>query len=165
MEDDSEYDIAITSECEHVPYPARLLCNAINATLSRNGARAAQISVALVDDDRIAQLNALHLDHEGSTDVLSFDLRDHTDADSKKETGDYSPVEGEIVVSLDTAAREAHKLGHSVDAELALYAVHGTLHLLGYDDRNGEDADQMHEMEDAILGSLGLGSVFRGEKG
>ena len=165
MEDDSEYDIAITSECEHVPHPAGLLRTAINTTLSRHGAPAAQISVALVDDDRIAQLNEHHLGHDDPTDVLSFDLSDRKDADNKKKTGEGAPVEGEIVVSVDTASREAHKLGHSVDAELTLYVVHGTLHLLGYDDGSRADADRMHEMEDVILGSLGLGPIYRGQKG
>ncbi|MHC4697100.1 MAG: rRNA maturation RNase YbeY, partial [Planctomycetota bacterium] len=160
-----EYDLAITSECDRVPYPDRLLRTAISTTLSRHGVPAAQISVALVDDKRITQLNELHLGRDDPTDVLSFDLSNRGDADNSKTAGDGAPVEGEIVVSLDTAAREARQRGHRVDAELTLYVVHGILHLLGYDDRSRTDADRMHKMEDVILGSVGLGPVYRGPTG
>ena len=162
MEDSSEYDIAVTCEHERASCPDDLLRDAVVATLRRHHAPGAKISVGLVDDHRIATLNETHLGHRGSTDVLSFDLRDREETDDKAGVGNDPPIDGEVVVSYDTAKREAHERGHSVDAELALYVVHGVLHLLGYDDGSKADADRMHETEDAILESLGLGSVYRG---
>ncbi len=63
------------------------------------------------------------------------------------------------------AHREARRRHHSTDAELMLYAVHGTLHLLGYEDSQPESAQQMHRTEDAILSELGVGPVYSAETG
>ena len=160
MEDDSPYDIAIARTSGPVPVSDECLAGAIRATLGRHHTPAAHISVALVDDPCIAELNETHLHERGPTDVLAFDLRDH----DEKETADVActPLEGEIVVSVETAAREAEARGHGFDAELALYVVHGTLHLLGYDDHLEADAVRMHAMEDEILASIGVGPVYRG---
>ncbi len=73
--------------------------------------------------------------------------------------------DGELVLSIDTAAREARRRDHSTQAELMLYAVHGTLHLLGYEDSQPESAEQMHRTEDAILSELGVGPVYSAEAG
>jgi probable rRNA maturation factor len=94
--------------------------------------------------------------------VLTFDLSDQTPPREAKVCGEGTCIDGEIVVSLDTATRQADKLGHSVAAELALYAVHGILHLLEYNDDSPANTERMHEVEDEILGSLGLGSIYRG---
>ena len=182
MEDDPAYDIAITVDCGlgiadcglGIPPPAstgslidnrqsaiaNLLREAVEATLRRHRTPAAQISVAIVDDGRMAHLNELHLKRDGPTDVLAFDLRDPPPAGQAMAPGE--PVDGEIIVSVDTAAREANERGHGLDAELALYAVHGTLHLLGYDDRNERDGARMHEIEDEILSAIGVGAVYYG---
>lgn len=100
----------------------------------------------------MAQLNEKHLGHHGPTDVLTFDLGDGG-----------TEIEGEIVISLDTARREAKRRGHSTSAEVALYAVHGALHLLGYDDHDPRRAARMHRMEDEILQSVGLRAVYANE--
>ena len=107
-------------------------------------------------------MNKRYLKREGPTDVLSFDLRDG-DADRDGDSSGKA-VDGEIVVSVDTAAREALRRGHSLDAEVALYAVHGTLHLLGYSDREERDAARMHEVEDEILTASGMGAVYRSRR-
>ncbi len=126
---------------------------AIGATLRLHGVKRACLSVALVDDATMADLHRTFLGRRGPTDVLSFDLNGSEGAHR---------VDGEIVLSVDTAAREAKRRGHAVDAELALYAVHGLLHLLGHDDRTARGAARMHRLEDEILGSLGIGAVFGG---
>ncbi|MFQ5591867.1 MAG: rRNA maturation RNase YbeY [Phycisphaerae bacterium] len=158
MEDDYDCDIAVTGERAQIPRQADLLQSAVQATLRRHGVRGGRISVAVVSDACIAQLNGSYLDRHEPTDVLSFDLRDHSAPDDNDVSA--APVDGEIVVSLETAVRQAKRRNHAVDAELALYAVHGTLHLLGYTDSDETDAARMHRMEDTILGSLGLGPVF-----
>lgn len=161
MEDESDYDIAIARVSGHAPVPDERLVGAIQATLRRHQASQAQISVALVDDPHISRLNEAHLNRQGPTDVLAYDLRDRNGDDSPRSAGDG--IDGEIVVSVDAAAREAEARGHGIDLELALYVVHGTLHLLGYDDRSADEAARMHALEDEILASLGLEPVCRRE--
>ena len=157
MEDDAEYDIAVTKLHGDTPHLDTSLTAAVRATLRRHGTTTARVCIAVVDDDHIAELNFRHLNHAGPTDVLSFDMRDRTNCSTKT-----APIiDGELVVSLDTADREARCRGHTVEAELALYAVHGTLHLLGYDDASTEQAARMHEMEDEVLASIGLPPVYR----
>ena len=70
-------------------------------------------------------------------------------------------VDGEIVVSAETAWREADRREVGAEAELLLYVIHGTLHLLGFDDAAAEDAASMHEKEDALLIALGYGPVYQ----
>ncbi|MCH8251365.1 MAG: rRNA maturation RNase YbeY [Planctomycetes bacterium] len=152
MEDESPYDISVALEDGLGPLPASRLVEAIGATLRRHGAPSARVSVAIVGDERIAEINRTHLRHAGPTDAVTFDLRDRP--------GD--PIDGEIVISAETAAREAHRRGHPMDAELMLYAVHGALHLLGFDDASDEEAARMHAMEDEILVDLGVGPVYNG---
>jgi probable rRNA maturation factor len=152
MKDRSPYEVRITRTARGAPNVGARLRRAIRAVLHRHTVVSAHISVALVDDTEMARLNRDHLGHEGPTDVLSFDLREEGDG--------KTAIDGEIVLSLDMAARQARNRGHSVEAELALYAVHGTLHLLGYGDRRKADAKRMHDMEDEILSSIGWGPIF-----
>ena len=92
------------------------------------------------------------------TDVLAFDLREEASQPLGKPT--QVSVDGDIVVSLETAQREADRRGHALWAELALYVVHGTLHLLGHDDGDAEQAAGMHQIENEILTALGYGAVY-----
>ena len=151
MDDDTPYQIEIARVSGRAAISDAQLAGAIGAALQRRQVARAQISVALVDDAQIAELNQTHLQHEGPTDVLSFDLR----------AQEVEPLEGEIVLSVETARREAQRRGHSEEAELMLYAVHGTLHLTGLDDQAPEDAARMHNLEDEVLTELGVGAVFK----
>ncbi len=151
MDEDTPYDIAIARVCGRASGDYGYLTDAVRRTLRRHETPAAQIGIALVDDPHIAKLNQTHLNHTGPTDVIAFDLRDD----------EQDPIEGEIVVSIDTAAREATARGHGIEAELMLYVIHGTLHLLGYDDHTEQDAKVMHETEDDILTTLGVGPTFK----
>jgi probable rRNA maturation factor len=159
MDDEPPYQIAIAqvsgtgnAEDEH-------LIRAVGHVLRSHGVRRAEISIALMDDAGIAALNESYLGHPGPTDVLTFDLREGADGLLIPE--DQRDIEGEIVISVQTARRRAAELGHPPAAELALYAVHGTLHLLGYDDDDEERAARMHEREDDLLQELGVGRIFR----
>jgi len=146
------YDITVTDECGIIAVDAGSLQRAIEWTLVRHACESAVLSVALVDDVRIAALNERYLGHAGATDVLSFNLG-----------GDNPVVDGEVVVSVETARRESASRGHSAEVEVLLYAVHGTLHLLGFDDHTKDDARHMHDEEDRILTELGFGAVYRSE--
>lgn len=163
MEGETAYHITITRVDGDEPGYENEIHLAIQTTLQRHDTLSATLNVALVNDQRMANLNKKHLDHEGPTDVLAFDLRDQPH-DSDKELLAQQTVkhlEGEIILSTETALRESQKRNLSLDAELALYAVHGTLHLLGYRDHDPQDADRMHAMEDEILSSIGMGPIDR----
>lgn len=100
-----------------------------------------KVVVALVTDETIAELHERFLDKPGPTDVLSF-------------------PPGEIVVSGDTARREATRRGGDPVHELMLYVVHGALHLAGHDDRTPRQAKEMRAAERRVLDQLGLGDIF-----
>ena len=109
------------------------------------------ISIALVGDAEIMRLNKKFLNHNRTTDCLSFDLSDNDGLDTKV---------FELVVNAELAAREAKLRGHSSQAELMLYITHGLLHNLGFDDSTPPKARKMHDAEDEILQQEGFGKVF-----
>ena len=102
----------------------------------------AEISVAIVDDTTIHELNRAYLNHDYETDVLSFVLA--LDEDERR-------LEGEIIVSADTAERVAQEVGWSLQNELLLYLIHGALHLVGYDDKTPSDRHEMRAAERRYL--------------
>jgi probable rRNA maturation factor len=110
-----------------------------------------ELSVAIVGDRRMAELHERFMNVAGPTDVLTFPL----DLDPRGR-----PVSGEVVVCLPEARRRAKEYKVPVERELLLYALHGLLHLCGYDDRTGDDFRAMHRAEDEILTRLGVGPVF-----
>jgi probable rRNA maturation factor len=137
----SEIDVQIRRPRPFVD--ARALREAAERTLRAYGAAdEACIDVAVVDDPTIHQLNRERLDHDWPTDVISFLYADE-------------PIAGELIVSADTAERVAAEYGWDPAAELALYVVHGTLHLLGYDDRTDEERAEMQSEENRILATFG----------
>ena len=121
------------------------LRRAIEIVLADSNYAEATISVAIVDDDEIQVVNRRFLEHDYATDVISFVL----DADE-------TSLDGEVVVSADTAARIAARLEWSVDDELLLYVVHGTLHLIGYDDLDPDSLREMRAQERVVLQRLGI---------
>lgn len=121
------------------------LKKAVRAVLEDAGVRSGEISIAVVDDATMHALNRKHLDHDYPTDVLSF-LLEHED----------EHLEGEVIVSADYAAREAAIYGWTTDDELLLYVIHGTLHLVGYDDQEPAAKQQMRNRERHYLQLFGL---------
>jgi len=105
--------------------PARVEA-AVRHVLRAEGVEAAEISIALVDDDTIAGLNEEYLDHDGPTDVISFALQ---------EAGE--PPLGDVYVGVEQALRQAAEYGATPAEEVIRLAVHGTLHVLGYDHPEG----------------------------
>ncbi len=166
-DDDSPYELSVfVDEAEDNPESVELrlqktaldsILNAVRCTLVRHARAAAAISIRIVSDDTIAELHERTMNISGPTDVLTFDLSDEHSRDT---LGDADRVEGDIVISIDTAAREAENRGHELVHEVMLYAIHATLHLLGFDDLDEVDAVRMHAEEDAILEELGIGAVY-----
>jgi probable rRNA maturation factor len=94
-----------------------------------------EISVALVSDRRIAELHRRFMHESDPTDVITFQ-------------------HGEIVVSTQTAKRQARRFGTSLDHELRLYIVHGLLHLHGFDDKTAAGAAEMKRVQEKLVASL-----------
>jgi probable rRNA maturation factor len=118
--------------------------------LAGEGIARGSLSIALVDDATIRVVNRRHLGHDWPTDVISFGLseaRDHQFA-------------GELVISAERAESVARQFALDPRAELALYLVHGLLHLFGYDDMNDSDAAEMRRREAEILAREGLMNTF-----
>ena len=117
---------------------------AVSSVLKAQQISAAEVSVAIVDDPQIHVLNREHLNHDYPTDVLSF-LYEATD----------TSIDGELIVSTDTARRVGAEHGMQEHDELVLYIVHGALHLVGFDDDT--DAAQIEMREHERRHMLGLG--------
>ena len=116
--------------------------------------RAAEISVAVVDDPTIRRLNQQYLDHDYETDVISFVLDEDDDS-----------LTGQLIVSTDTAARVAEEVGGSMDDELLLYVAHGMLHLVGEDDTDDLSRQQMRKQEAWFLSTHGVEHRWQSEGG
>ena len=116
------------------------------------------LNLVIVADDEMAQLHEQYTGVAGTTDVLTFDLTDSAEGDSPIESD--AAIEGDIILCLDEAKRQAAGRGHEPRQELLLYAVHGLMHLLGEDDHNEDDYQRMHAREDALLEQLGFGPLF-----
>jgi probable rRNA maturation factor len=108
--------------------------------------RGETLSVALVDDATITRLHDEYLGEPTPTDVISFPLLSDEDGPPSPER-----VLGEVVVSAETAHREAKKRGLEPERELALYAIHGTLHLVGFDDLEPRAKRRMRRAEKKYL--------------
>jgi probable rRNA maturation factor len=121
------------------------LVELVRTVLLGEAIQSATISLALVDDATIHRLNRQYLGHDYATDVLSFPLRDEA-----------GYLEGEIVISGETAARTATEFGWSAGEELMLYTVHGCLHLVGYDDASAAQRRQMRRAEQKYLRRFGV---------
>jgi probable rRNA maturation factor len=108
--------------------------------------RDAELSIVFIDNKRIKKINKRFLGHNYATDVLSFAYHEPSRKDG---------ITGEVIVSVEMATKLAQKRGYSVEGEIALYLIHGLLHLLGYDDRQKRDAKKMHQREGELLAKLG----------
>lgn len=138
----SGFQIDITDQQTHLTMPAQRLQEVIERILAEEGFESAEISVALVDDAQIHRVNRDFLGHDFPTDVVSFVLSEDVDG---------CHLEGELVVSTETAKREAKSHGWSAEDEVVLYVVHGLLHLCGYDDLTDDARPIMRQRERQVL--------------
>jgi len=129
------------------------LARAVAATLAAEGDATSEVTIAITDDDTIAALNRQYRGVEGPTDVLSFPAQTPTPGFvSAPEAATYL---GDIVIALPFTRSQAAELGRSLGEELRLLAVHGALHLLGYDHAEPGEEAAMWAWQAAILAGLG----------
>lgn len=112
------------------------------------------ISVTLTDDKEIRKLNSEFRNIDRATDVLSFPMLDFDEEVELFDDVEYSL--GDIVISTETAIRQAREYGHSIDREMAFLLCHSMLHLLGYDHIEEDDERQMNELQEEILSKMGI---------
>jgi probable rRNA maturation factor len=123
---------------------------AVEAALSYGGRGGLSVGVVLLDDPALCALHQRWFDDPSPTDVISFDLT----SDGENDLDPGGP-QAELYVSVDCARRTAGELGTDAARELALYLVHGALHLCGFDDGAPSERSRMRAAEAAVLGNLG----------
>lgn len=157
MKDRIKVIITNNQKTVRVPTGVRMLirrcCNAVLIGEEFKGS--AEISVTIVDNNDIHELNLKHRNIDRPTDVLSFPLGVDGVYDINNDTG--AQMLGDIVISIEKAMEQAELYGHSLDREIAFLTVHSMLHLLGYDhEPGGLELVRMREREEAVLTQLGL---------
>ena len=108
-----------------------------------------EINVTVCDDEEIRAINKEHRGIDRPTDVLSFPFLDF-------ETPDVMTLLGDIIISRDTAYRQAEEYGHSPKREFCFLAAHSALHLLGYDHETETEREEMEAKQREILDELGI---------
>ena len=127
---------------------------------------AVEVALVITGDEAVQALNRDYRGVDGPTDVLSFAAQEDTaggpdlalPADLAAEIDRHL---GDVIIAYPYAARQADSFGNSIQAELRLLAIHGTLHLLGYDHATPEEEDAMWAEQEAILFPLGEASMAR----
>lgn len=134
----SNFSINIFNSSSSKLLPKSKIKDGILNTLIGENIDSAQIGIIYVDDNEIHRLNKEFLNHDYTTDVITFPL-------------DEESIEGEIYISVDTAKSQADDYAVSLTNELLRLAIHGTLHLIGYDDASDEDREKMHQLENKYM--------------
>jgi probable rRNA maturation factor len=133
----------------------KVLESTILITLAQHAIPSAALTLLLTDDKRMRQLNQDFRGIDKSTDVLSF-----PGGDPLPTIGDMIPYLGDIAISIPVARNQARTSGHTLIAELQLLAVHGVLHLLGYDHVLPKDKVRMWSAQEKMLNLLGLRDIL-----
>ncbi len=150
MDEEGGQRIDISHLCRLIEVSEAEILRVARMVMHDHGGAADGVSIAIVDDATITELHKTYLNKPGATDVLSFDL-----SDDQAES-----MEGQVVVSAETAHRQASRRGVTPEAELMLYIVHGMLHLMGFDDLTPDAFKLMHREEDRLLDALGYGRPY-----
>lgn len=114
-----------------------------------------EVSISLIDDAEMHRLNREYRGIDRTTDVLSFAQQEIRDTDVIQpllNDGNQPMLLGDVLLSVETAQKQAEEHGHSCERELSILLIHGMLHLLGHDHQTDEEADVMERLErDALI--------------
>ncbi len=153
--------VIITNKQKEIKIPTglrmliRRCCNAVLKLEEFEGS--VEVSVTLVDNKQIKELNSIYRNKDSVTDVLSFPMGEDGKYDIDPKTG--AKILGDIVISMETAVEQADRFGHSLQREVGYLTAHSMLHLLGYDhEDNGLQRIRMREKEEMVMTQLGLPS-------
>ncbi|RJP84097.1 MAG: rRNA maturation RNase YbeY [Desulfobacteraceae bacterium] len=121
---------------------AQALLNALDSPDS-------ELSIVIIDDAEMAELNQTYRNRPGPTNVLAFPMHE----------GDFSDINpellGDVVISIDTTIREAAEMGLTMEQRLQFLLIHGVLHLFGFDHETDDEAEIMDEKTEALFNHLG----------
>ncbi|MBB5354525.1 putative rRNA maturation factor [Anoxybacillus mongoliensis] len=131
----------------------RLLQHAAKEENVRDGA---EVSVTFVDNEKIREINRDYRGKDQPTDVISFALEEMGEEEIEIVGADVPPVLGDIIISVPKAREQAEQYGHSFMRELGFLAIHGFLHLLGYDHETEEGEKVMFAKQEQLLQQFGL---------
>lgn len=152
------YQIDIADTQDALELDEGFLIQVAQKVLAEEQVASAEISVALVDNAAIHDINRQYLGHDYPTDVISFLLgceppseEDSTANGSDVLRGRGKRLDGEVIISTETAIQEAENFGWSPREEVVLYLIHGLLHLVGYDDLSSTEQKVMRARERAML--------------
>ncbi|MEW8971986.1 MAG: rRNA maturation RNase YbeY [Mesobacillus sp.] len=116
-----------------------------------------ELSITFVSNERIQEINREYRDKDRPTDVISFALEEMGEGELEIVGEDIPRILGDIIISIPKAREQAEEYNHSFMRELGFLAVHGLLHLLGYDHMNEQDEKRMFDRQKEILDGFGLG--------
>jgi len=119
------------------------------------------VSILLVENEEIRRINREYRNKDCVTDVLSFPMLEMKDGEFVEKPGDLDLEDGklflgDIVISVPKALEQAKEYGHGEERELAFLALHGLLHLLGYDHESPQRSDIMEKRQEQVLSEIGL---------
>ncbi|OEH86160.1 rRNA maturation RNase YbeY [Desulfuribacillus stibiiarsenatis] len=130
------------------------LARCISALSDKFEDNTGEFSIMIVDEQRIHEMNLEYRGKDQPTDVISFALNDNIEETGEDEQLAY--YLGDVVICLDIAEKQAHEYGHSLHRELCFLAVHGLLHLLGYDHETEVEEKEMFDLQEEVLQEQGL---------
>ncbi len=148
--------LSVVNHCRGLRVDRKLLAKAVRLIGREYGINSGQIELAIFGDKEMASLHKKHLGKQTVTDVICFDLAQ----DEQTKAVQTGQLQVCLALGGEVARKQAKLNKTSINKELALYVVHGLLHVLGYDDTNFDNSERMHQREDELLEQLGVGAVF-----
>ena len=125
------------------------IADAVARSLAASRLAVSRLAIEFVDDERMRALHSRHMGLDSTTDVLTF---------AQNEPG--QPIDADVAVCLDEAARRGQGTRAGMRGEALLYVLHAALHAAGHDDRDDASYARMHAEEDRILSEAGFGRIF-----
>ena len=150
--------VAIVNHCRGLGVDRKLLARVARFVTRQHGVTTGQIDLAICPDVKMARIHKRYRGRRAVTDVICFDMSE------PERTGRFKDVlhfNVSVALGGQVARRQAKIHRTSINKELALYTVHGLLHVLGYNDAKAKDSRRMHQHEDDLLAQIGLGPVFQ----
>ena len=115
-----------------------------------------EISLSIVNNDEIQEINKQYRNIDAPTDVLSFPLLTFEEGEQADVNENDEIMLGDIIISIEKAISQAEDYGHGLKRELAFLTAHSMLHLMGYDHMEDDEREEMFEKQEAILNNLGI---------
>jgi len=145
--DPSAAELVISQAHATLQVDEKALERIVHCLMRAEGRKWQYLSIVFTDNETVHDLNRTYLGHDYVTDVISFDL---SEGGPESDPANVI-VSGEVYVDLDTAAERHEDYGCGLEEEALRYAIHGLLHLLGYEDATADEKEHMHVLEDTYL--------------